>query len=196
MNLLDENVREDQRSQLRTWGLHIQQIGSDVGRKGMKDEDRIGSWKLATPGKVNHRDLATAGGVPPGTGPPRRPRLRGTLPPAERARQAKCSRFLRDSGEGGCWRGQTSPSVPAMRAPDRRWASRQKGVRKTTRVAGQPPRHGVGWAARGVGAPRWGGPDDRESAGPACRQAGDRRPPVCRGCDADRCRHRQAQSRR
>jgi hypothetical protein len=41
MNLLDENVREDQRSLLRTWGLPIQQIGSDVGRKGMKDEEII-----------------------------------------------------------------------------------------------------------------------------------------------------------
>ena len=41
MNLLDENVREDQRSQLRTWGLPIQQIGSEMGRKGMKDEEII-----------------------------------------------------------------------------------------------------------------------------------------------------------
>jgi hypothetical protein len=56
MNLLDENVREDQRSLLRTWGLPIQQIGSDVGRKGMKDEDRIGSWKLGATGNVNYRE--------------------------------------------------------------------------------------------------------------------------------------------
>jgi len=38
MNILDENVPEDQRSLLQTWGIPIRQIGSDVGRKGMKDE--------------------------------------------------------------------------------------------------------------------------------------------------------------
>ena len=100
MNLLDENVREDQRSQLRTWGLPIQQIGSDVGRKGMKDEDRIGSWKLGATGNVNYRERPTAGTGPPGAGPPRTPRLKGTLPPAERARQAKCSGFFGILGEG------------------------------------------------------------------------------------------------
>ena len=41
MNLLDENVREDQRSLLHAWGIPVQQIGSDVGRKGMKDEEII-----------------------------------------------------------------------------------------------------------------------------------------------------------
>lgn len=41
MNLLDENVREDQRSLLHAWGLRVQQIGSDVGRKGMKDGEII-----------------------------------------------------------------------------------------------------------------------------------------------------------
>ena len=114
MNLLDENVREDQRSQLRTWGLPIQQIGSEMGRKGMKDEDRIGSWKLATPGKANHRDLATAGRAPPGTGPPRTPRLRGTLPSAERARQAISSVFCdSDSGEHGRRSSESKPGRPA-----------------------------------------------------------------------------------
>ena len=38
MNILDENVPEDQRSLLQTWGIPIRQIGFDVGRKGMKDE--------------------------------------------------------------------------------------------------------------------------------------------------------------
>ena len=39
MNLLDENVREDQRSLLNAWRLPVQQIGCDVGRKGMTDEE-------------------------------------------------------------------------------------------------------------------------------------------------------------
>jgi hypothetical protein len=41
MNILDENIPEDQRSQLLTWGISIHQIGVDVGRKGMKDEEII-----------------------------------------------------------------------------------------------------------------------------------------------------------
>ena len=41
MNILDENIPEDQRSQLLTWGISVHQIGSDVGRKGMKDEEII-----------------------------------------------------------------------------------------------------------------------------------------------------------
>lgn len=41
MNLLDENVPADQRSQLVTWGIPIHQIGIGVGRKGMKDDEII-----------------------------------------------------------------------------------------------------------------------------------------------------------
>ena len=47
----------------------------------------LGDWPRPT--RSTHRELATAGRAPPGTGPPRTPRLSGTLPPAERARQAK-----------------------------------------------------------------------------------------------------------
>ena len=53
--------------------------------------------------------LATAGTAPPGTGPPRAPRLKGTLPPAERARQAKSSGFFRILGEGGARQGRPPP---------------------------------------------------------------------------------------
>jgi len=41
MNLLDENVREDQRGLLLRWGIPVHQVGVDVGRKGMKDEEII-----------------------------------------------------------------------------------------------------------------------------------------------------------
>jgi hypothetical protein len=37
MNLLDENVRVDQRDQLRRWGVRVRQIGHDIGRAGMGD---------------------------------------------------------------------------------------------------------------------------------------------------------------
>jgi hypothetical protein len=54
MNLLDENVREDQRSLLRTWGLPIQQIGSDVGRRGMKQEFSTKSKRMGAVLRVSH----------------------------------------------------------------------------------------------------------------------------------------------
>jgi len=41
MNILDENVTQDQRGLLQTWGIPIHQIGCDVGRKGMKDDKEI-----------------------------------------------------------------------------------------------------------------------------------------------------------
>jgi hypothetical protein len=41
MNLLDENVREDQRGLLLRWGIPAHQLGVDVGRKGMKDQEII-----------------------------------------------------------------------------------------------------------------------------------------------------------
>ncbi len=41
MNILDENVPADQRSQLLAWGISVNQIGVNVGRKGMKDDEII-----------------------------------------------------------------------------------------------------------------------------------------------------------
>ncbi len=41
MNLLDENIREDQRSLLQMWGIAVRQLGAEVGQKGMKDEQII-----------------------------------------------------------------------------------------------------------------------------------------------------------
>ncbi len=41
MNILDENVRQDQRGLLQSWGIPVHQIGVDVGRKGMKDDEII-----------------------------------------------------------------------------------------------------------------------------------------------------------
>ena len=38
MIVLDENIPEDQRYLLRGWRLRVDQIGDDVGRKGMKDD--------------------------------------------------------------------------------------------------------------------------------------------------------------
>ena len=39
MNILDENILESQRQLLRGWRIPVRQIGSDIGRKGMSDED-------------------------------------------------------------------------------------------------------------------------------------------------------------
>ena len=41
MNILDENVLKDQRQLLLDWRVRIHQIGYDVGRQGMKDEEII-----------------------------------------------------------------------------------------------------------------------------------------------------------
>lgn len=41
MNVLDENILAEQRKSLSRRGVAAQQIGVDVGRKGMKDEEII-----------------------------------------------------------------------------------------------------------------------------------------------------------
>lgn len=41
MNLLDENVIDSQRSQLRSWHIAVRQIGYEIGWKGMKDREII-----------------------------------------------------------------------------------------------------------------------------------------------------------
>ena len=39
MNLLDENVRADQRALLRQWRIPFRQIGKEISRLGVHDED-------------------------------------------------------------------------------------------------------------------------------------------------------------
>jgi hypothetical protein len=39
VNILDENFPESQRQLLRGWRIRVRQIGFDVGRAGMKDEE-------------------------------------------------------------------------------------------------------------------------------------------------------------
>jgi hypothetical protein len=41
MNILDENIPESQRLLLRSWRIRTQQIGHELGRRGMKDEKII-----------------------------------------------------------------------------------------------------------------------------------------------------------
>lgn len=41
MNILDENILESQRQLLRSWRLPVRQIGHELGRKGMEDEEII-----------------------------------------------------------------------------------------------------------------------------------------------------------
>jgi len=41
MILLDENIAEDQFLLLRSWRIRCRQIGQDVGRQGMKDDQEI-----------------------------------------------------------------------------------------------------------------------------------------------------------
>lgn len=41
MNILDENIIDNQRRQLKSWRVSVRQIGYEVGRKGMKDREII-----------------------------------------------------------------------------------------------------------------------------------------------------------
>ena len=41
MNILDENIPADQYAILKNWRIPIHQIGVDIGRKGMKDNEII-----------------------------------------------------------------------------------------------------------------------------------------------------------
>src|SRR5438046_2410220 len=41
MNLLDENIRDDQRMLLRQWRIPFRQIGKEISRAGIEDEDLL-----------------------------------------------------------------------------------------------------------------------------------------------------------
>jgi hypothetical protein len=41
MNILDENIIDNQRRQLKSWRVPVHQIGYEIGRKGMKDREII-----------------------------------------------------------------------------------------------------------------------------------------------------------
>ena len=41
MNVLDENILKNQRQLLRGWRIRVRQIGDDIGRKGLQDEEII-----------------------------------------------------------------------------------------------------------------------------------------------------------
>ncbi len=41
MNLLDENIRDDQRALLRKWRIPFRQIGKEFSHSGIKDENLI-----------------------------------------------------------------------------------------------------------------------------------------------------------
>lgn len=41
MNILDENIIKSQRQLLKSWRIRIRQIGYEVGRRGIKDDEII-----------------------------------------------------------------------------------------------------------------------------------------------------------
>ena len=41
MIILDENILKNQRTRLQWWRIHFSQIGQDLGRKGMQDDEII-----------------------------------------------------------------------------------------------------------------------------------------------------------
>ena len=57
MNVLDENILESQRQLLRAWRIPVRQIGYDVGRKGMADENVIPFLRRLRAPTLFSRDL-------------------------------------------------------------------------------------------------------------------------------------------
>lgn len=57
MNILDENIVDSQRQLLRSWRIRIRQIGHEVGRQGMKDEEIIPLLHRIGPATFFTRDL-------------------------------------------------------------------------------------------------------------------------------------------
>jgi hypothetical protein len=41
MNILDENIIASQRQRLRSWRIPVRQLGVDIARKGLQDEEII-----------------------------------------------------------------------------------------------------------------------------------------------------------
>jgi hypothetical protein len=41
VNLLDENIRDDQRDLLKRWRIPFRQVGKEISRSGIKDENLI-----------------------------------------------------------------------------------------------------------------------------------------------------------
>jgi len=41
VNILDENIPKNQRQLLEKWRIHVRQIGFNIGRMGMQDEEII-----------------------------------------------------------------------------------------------------------------------------------------------------------
>ena len=39
MNILDENIIASQRQRLRNWRIRVRQVGVDIARKGLQDEE-------------------------------------------------------------------------------------------------------------------------------------------------------------
>ena len=57
MNILDENIPENQRQLLRSWRIKVRQIGHEVGREGMKDDEIISQLHRLAPVTFFTRDL-------------------------------------------------------------------------------------------------------------------------------------------
>jgi hypothetical protein len=61
VNVLDENILESQRQLLRSWGISIRQIGVELGRKGLADEEILPLLLTLARPTLFTRDLGLAG---------------------------------------------------------------------------------------------------------------------------------------
>jgi hypothetical protein len=60
VNVLDENILESQRQLLRSWRIPVRQIGVDIGKKGMSDEQILPFLLTLTHPTLFTRDLGFA----------------------------------------------------------------------------------------------------------------------------------------
>jgi hypothetical protein len=57
MNILDENILESQRQLLRSWRVHVSQIGHEIGYQGIKDDAIISLFHELKSATFFTRDL-------------------------------------------------------------------------------------------------------------------------------------------
>ena len=157
--------------------------------------DRIGSWKLATPGKVNTPGTSNRRKGPAGDGTSPRAEVEGHATTGRAGASSETFGVLPDPAGGRRQTEQTSPETPAREEGDRGGGrlsaplclpvrrtqtgsgaqAGQRAVRRTTRAAAERPRDRANREARGAGALRWGGPGDRGFVASSAER-------ICRTC--------------
>ena len=67
MNILDENIIASQRQRMRSWRVRVRQVGVDIARKGLQDEEIPPIFASPASADLLHAGswFLSAGGLPP-----------------------------------------------------------------------------------------------------------------------------------